>query len=53
MREMKVHDLTLIADGGEMDYSTMRAYVLKFKYWLQDNPTPDEDGSTMSVAMRG
>lgn len=53
IREIKVHDMTLTADGGEMDYSTMRAYVLKFKYWLQDHPTPDEDGNPMSVAMRG
>lgn len=53
IREIGVTDMTLEADGGEMDYSTMRAYVLQFKYWLQEHPTKDEDGSLMKVAMRG
>lgn len=50
---VKVQDMTLETDGGTMNYSTMRAHVLEFKYWLQANPTPDEDGSLMQVAMRG
>lgn len=53
IREIGVTDMTLEADGGEMNYSTMRAYVLQFKYWLQDHPIEDEDGSLMKVAMRG
>lgn len=53
MEITKVSDLTLDRDGGTMSYSEMRAHVLKFKYWLQDHPIPDEDGKTMSVAMRG
>ena len=53
IREIGVTDMTLEADGGEMNYSTMRAYVLQFKYWLQEHPTEDEDGSLMKVAMRG
>lgn len=53
IRETGITDMTLAADGGTMDYSTMRAHVLKFKYWLQENPTEDEDGGLMSVAMRG
>lgn len=46
-------DLTLTSDGGTMDYSTMRVQVLRFKYWLAENPTDEEDGSKMTVAMRG
>ena len=53
VRVTGIRDMTLKTDGGEMDYSTMRTYVLKFKYWLLDNPTQDEDGSLMQVAMRG
>ena len=53
MEETKVSDMTLDRDGGTMSYSEMRAYVLKFKYWLQEHPTTDEDGTPMRVAMRG
>ena len=52
MEETKVSDMTLDRDGGTMSYSEMRAYVLKFKYWLQEHPTTDEDGTPMRVAMR-
>ncbi|MFR7825124.1 MAG: hypothetical protein ACLU30_19415 [Odoribacter splanchnicus] len=37
MEETKVSDMTLDRDGGTMSYSEMRAYVLKFKYWLQEH----------------
>ena len=47
MEETKVSDMTLDRDGGTMSYSEMRAYVLKFKYWLQEHPTTDEDGTPM------
>ena len=53
MEQIHVIDLTLDRDGGTMSYSEMRAHVLKFKYWLQENPTTEEDGSPMRVVMRG
>ncbi len=53
IRVTGITDMTLEKDGGKMNYSTMRAYVLQFKYWLQENPTEDEDGDDMKVAMRG
>ena len=53
IREIKITDMTLEADGGTMNYSTMRAYVLQFKYWLQEHPINEEDGNLMKVAMRG
>lgn len=53
MEKTKVIDLTLDRDGGTMSYSEMCAHVLKFKYWLQENPTTEKDGGPMRVAMRG
>lgn len=47
------HDLTLTDDGGTMDYSDMRGYVVMFKYWLHDHPQEEEDGSEMTVPIIG
>lgn len=46
-------DLTLKEDGGTMDYSDMRGYVVMFKYWLHDNPQKEDDGSDMVVPIIG
>lgn len=51
--EMGIYDLTQEKDGGELSYSEVRVWVLKFKRALERVPRLDEDGSTMSVAMRG
>lgn len=53
IQEMKVYDLTLEEDGGTMDYYTMRGYVLLFKYWLNEHPQKEEDGSDMIVPIIG
>lgn len=53
IEEMHMHDLTMEKDGGTLSYSEVRAYVLEFKRILEKKPRPDEDGSPMTVAMRG
>lgn len=47
------HDLTLVEDGGTMEYSDMRGYVVMFKYWLYDHPQKEDDGSDMTVPIIG
>ncbi len=46
-------DLTLTENGGTMDYSDMRGYVVMFKYWLYENPQQEDDGSDMVVPVIG
>ncbi len=53
IEETGVYDLTQDKDGGELSYSEVRVIVLKFKRALALNPRTDEDGSEMTVAMRG
>ncbi|MEG2340119.1 MAG: DUF4843 domain-containing protein [Odoribacter sp.] len=53
MDEMKLYDLTQEKDGGVLTYSEVRVLILKFKRILERNPRPDNDGSIMTVAMRG
>lgn len=47
------HDLTLVEDGGTMEYSDMRGYVVMFKYWLYEHPQKEDDGSDMTVPVIG
>lgn len=42
-----------MGDYGELDDSAKRYYALKFKYWLEQNETFDEDDSRMTVAIQG
>lgn len=53
IEETGMYDLTQDKDGGELSYSEVRVWVLKFKRALALNPRLDEDGSDMKVAMRG
>ncbi|MFA6756037.1 MAG: DUF4843 domain-containing protein [Bacilli bacterium] len=46
-------DMTIEGDNAKMDYSVMRINVLKFKYWLEENPMKEEDGTDMTVAING
>lgn len=42
-----------VGDYGELDDSEKKYYALLFKYWLQENPQSEEDGSLMKVAIQG
>lgn len=42
-----------IGDYGALDDNEKRYYALKFKYWLQENPQTEADGTTMSVPIQG
>lgn len=47
------HDLTLIEDGGTLEYLDMRSYVVYFKRWIEENPQTEENGSKMTVPIIG
>lgn len=51
--EMKIFDLTLMEDGGNISYSEMRALLLQFKRILAETPRYELDGSIMKVAIKG
>lgn len=42
-----------LGDYGALDDSTKRYYALLFKYWLEEHPQQEEDGSKMKVAIQG
>lgn len=42
-----------IGDYGALDDNEKRYYALKFKYWLQENPQSEADGTAMSVPIQG
>lgn len=46
-------DLTLIKDGGKMEYTDMRGYVTMFKYWLIEHPQTEDNGEQMTVPIVG
>ena len=46
-------DLTLVKDGGKMEYSDMRGYVTMFKYWLIEHPQTEDNGEQMTVPIVG
>lgn len=46
-------DLTLVKDGGTMEYSDMRGYVTMFKYWLIEHPQTEDNGEQMTVPIVG
>ncbi len=53
IQQMGVYDLTLEENGGTMNYYTMRGYVQMFKYWLNEHPQTEADGSDMIVPIIG
>lgn len=42
-----------IGDYGALDDDEKRYYALQFKYWLQENPQTESDGTAMSVPIQG
>lgn len=50
--EAFVH-VTKVINFGDLDVSAKRHYSLVFKEWLGVNPTIDENGEIMTVAIRG
>ncbi len=42
-----------IGDYGALDDNEKRYYALKFKYWLQENPQTEADGTAMNVPIQG